>query len=141
MVMVTGQTHKYAGGCHCGAVRFEVELDALAGSRCNCTICTKTNTCNAIVKPAKFRLLTSADAMTHYGRSEVAGRLFCSTCGVQCFGRGHLAELGGDFVSVNLQTFDDVEINDVKIVYWDGRHNNWQSGTRETPWRVDGADA
>ncbi len=36
-------TKKHTGGCHCGKVRFEVELDASkGGSRCNCSICTMT---------------------------------------------------------------------------------------------------
>ena len=39
----------YHGGCHCGAVRFECELD-FAGitSKCNCSICTKTRFWKAI---------------------------------------------------------------------------------------------
>src|SRR5688500_10627089 len=91
------QTNKHTGGCHCGAVRFEVEIDATSGSRCNCTICTKINTLNAIVKPAQFHLLTKESALTRYSRNEVGARFFCTQCGVQCFGRGHLEELGGDF--------------------------------------------
>lgn len=31
----------YKGGCHCGAVRFEVEApERLECSECNCSICT-----------------------------------------------------------------------------------------------------
>ena len=31
-----------AGGCHCGAVRFEAELpDAFEVEDCNCTMCAK----------------------------------------------------------------------------------------------------
>ena len=26
----------HTGGCHCGAIRYEVELDASRGGRCNC---------------------------------------------------------------------------------------------------------
>jgi hypothetical protein len=55
---------------------------------------------------------------------------------VHCFGSGHLAELGGDFVSINYNTLDDVDPLDVKVSYWDGRHDNWQAGARDNPWRI-----
>ena len=47
----------HTGGCHCGAVRFEVELDATRGSRCNCSICNKVSQLGCIVKPDAFRLV------------------------------------------------------------------------------------
>jgi hypothetical protein len=58
----------------------------------------------------------------------------CKTCGITCFSRGHLAEVGGDYVSVNLDSLDDVDPADVKVVHWDGRHDNWHAGPRDTPW-------
>ena len=57
----------YHGGCHCGAVRFECELD-LAGitSKCNCSICTKTRFWKAIARADDFRLSRGDDALTEY---------------------------------------------------------------------------
>jgi hypothetical protein len=128
---------KHAGGCHCGAVRFEVQVDASKGSRCNCTICTKVAWLGSIVKPDAFTLVSGAESLSAYEwGGKVSRRCFCKHCGVQCFGEGHLEMLGGDFVSVNLNSLDDVDPRDVKVVYWDGRHNNWQAGAREKPWSI-----
>lgn len=126
---------RHTGTCHCGAVRFEVEVDASKGSRCNCRICTKLGATTSIVAPAAFTLRTDDSLLLGYG-NEYGTRSFCRTCGIFCFGRGHLEMLGGDYVSVNLDCLDDIDPADRTIAYWDGRHDNWQAGPRSTPWPV-----
>jgi len=127
----------HTGGCHCGAGRYQVEIDASHGSRCNCSICNKVSQLGGLVKPEAFRLLSGEDSITKYGfNHNVSKRSFCKHCGVHCFGAGHLAVLGGDFVSINLNTLDDVDPLDVKVIYWDGRHDNWQAGPNDQPWRI-----
>jgi hypothetical protein len=118
-------------------VRFRVELDATAGTRCNCSICQKLGTTTTIIKPEALTVLAGEDQLSSYVWGHAVGkRFFCRTCGVSCFGRGHLAELGGDYVSVPLNTLDDTDVNEVSVSHWDGRHNNWQAGPRKTPWPV-----
>jgi hypothetical protein len=125
----------HRGSCHCGAVRFQVAVDASKGSRCNCSICTKVAQTGGIVKPAAFALLSGEDSLgTYEWGHKISKRYFCRSCGIHCFARGHLAELGGDYVSVNLNCLDDAELANTQVTYWDGRHNNWQAGTRSTPW-------
>ncbi|HKO47224.1 MAG TPA: GFA family protein [Polyangiaceae bacterium] len=126
----------HAGGCHCGAVRYQATIDVSQGGRCNCSICNKVSQLAAIVKPEAFQLLSGRDSITEYAFGSVSRRSFCKHCGIHCFGAGHLAELGGDFVSVNLNTLDDVDPLDVKVIYWDGRHDNWQAGPSDQPWRM-----
>lgn len=128
---------RHSGGCHCGAIRFEVSVDASRGGRCNCSICNKVAQLGAIVKPEAFTLLAGADSITEYAWGmKISRRSFCKHCGVHCFGRGHLAQLGGDYVSVNFNTLDDVDPLDVTVTHWDGRHDNWQAGPRSTPWPI-----
>jgi hypothetical protein len=128
---------KHQGSCHCGAVRFEVTLDAIKGARCNCTICNKLGTTNDSVKPEAFTLLSGEAHLSSYEwGTKVGKRFFCRVCGVSCFGRGHLAEYGGDFVSISYNCLDDVDLAEVEVLYWDGRHDNWEAGPRSTPWPI-----
>jgi hypothetical protein len=131
-------TTTYRGGCHCAAVRFEAELDLSRGvSACNCSICVKRNAAGAMVKPDAFRLLSGEDCLSGYAwGAKVSHYYFCNRCGIQLFGRGHLAELGGDYVAVNVRCLDGIDPALLVHHHWDGRHNNWQAGPRSTPWPV-----
>jgi hypothetical protein len=137
MTTPTTTPTQHTGGCHCGAIRFEVEIDASKGAMCNCSICTKLGAVGAIVKPAAFRLVSGeAEMSTYEWGGRISQRKFCKHCGVYCFAYGHMDVLGGDYVSINLNSLDDFDRGRVKIGYWDGRHNNWQGGMRETAWPV-----
>jgi hypothetical protein len=78
-------THR--GGCHCGAVRFEVDAPAeLELSECNCSICRRTGYLHLIVPRSRFRLLAGRDRLTSYRfNTGTAEHLFCATCGVKSF--------------------------------------------------------
>jgi hypothetical protein len=123
----------HRGSCHCGAVHFEVLVDATSGSRCNCTVCTKTATTGQLTRPGSLTVTKGREALSGY-RTGSATRHFCKHCGVHLWGDGHVPELGGDFLSVNLNALDDIDLVEVRIGYFDGRHNNWGAGLRDAPW-------
>lgn len=116
----------YQGSCHCGAVRFEVDVDLSAGtSRCNCTVCTKAGAWGALVKPSAFRLLSGSEVLSDYSRSEAAHARFCKVCGIRPFGHGDIPQIGGAYYSVNLNCLDGVDLTGVPVRYLDGRSNTW----------------
>jgi len=127
----------YKGSCHCGAVRFEADIDLAQGTnKCNCTICTKTRNWNAIIKPAAFRLVAGEDAVSDYRfASKQGSHLFCKTCGVRTFERGHVKEIGGDYVSIKLASLDEVdplEFIEAPVRHANGRDNKWWEPPAET---------
>jgi hypothetical protein len=137
METTSTQAKKHLGSCHCGALRFAVVVDATKGSRCNCTVCMKIGATTTIAAPSALEVLSDESTHGTYEWGWKSGkRFFCKSCGVHAYSRGHLEQLGGDYVSINLNALDDVDLRDVSVTYWDGRHDNWQAGARETPWPV-----
>jgi hypothetical protein len=127
----------YKGSCHCGAVKFEADIDFAQGTgKCNCSICTKTRNWSAIIKPDAFRLISGEDAVSDYRfGSKQGSHLFCKTCGVRTFERGHVKEIGGDYVSIKVASLDDVdpkELVEATVKFSNGRDNQWWESPVET---------
>ena len=127
----------YHGSCHCGAVRFEADIDLAAGTgKCNCSFCTKMRNWNVVLKPEAFRLLAGEDSLSDYRFGTLQGHhLFCRACGIHAFSRGDIPEIGGAFVSVQLACLDDAdpaELAEAPVRYADGRNNAWWNPPAET---------
>jgi hypothetical protein len=120
----------YRGSCHCGAVRFEADLDLTQATyRCNCSICRRTRFWPAVARSEGFRLLAGESELTEYLFNTRKNRhYFCRHCGVRPFGIGTETPIGPMY-GVNLGCLDDVsdeEIARAPITYVDGRADRWQ---------------
>jgi hypothetical protein len=117
----------YKGGCQCGAVRFEVDFDPSQGTtRCNCTVCTRTQWWGINVKPGAFRLLSGGEALGDYSKSEAGHARFCKVCGIRSFGHGNIPEMGGDYYAVNANCLDGANLAGIQVTYLDGLHDTWE---------------
>lgn len=102
------------GGCHCGAVRFHVDLDLdQPAVTCNCSICSRSGTILSFAPAAQFTLDRGEDHLTDYQfNKRVIHHLFCKTCGIKTFGRGTMPD-GKEMVAVNVRCLDDVDLGAV----------------------------
>lgn len=119
-------THR--GGCHCGAVRFEVRAPAvLHVLECNCSICSKAGYLHLIVARAAFTLLGDPAALTEYRfNTGVARHLFCRRCGIKSF---YVPRSHPDGISVNARCLDPGSVESMTVRPYDGR--DWERA-RET---------
>jgi len=122
-------TATYHGSCHCGAVRFEVDLD-LANDEildCNCSVCTKKGIVHVIVPPQRFRRLTpTAPLSTYRFGTQVAKHTFCPTCGMHPF---YTPRSHPDHVDVNVRCLDDLDWRSLTVRPFDGR--NWEQNVEQ----------
>lgn len=112
----------YSGGCHCGAVRFEVEAAlSIEVEDCNCSICRKSGFLHLIVPLSRFRLLKGEASLTTYTfNTGVAKHTFCRVCGVKPF---YTPRSNPDGIDVNVRCFDNTPEH-ITVVPFDGQ--NWE---------------
>jgi hypothetical protein len=116
-----GEAKMHSGSCHCGAVRYEVELDTSGSAlTCNCSMCGRSGAMLMFTAPDKFTLLSGEDNLTDYlFKSHVIHHVFCKTCGIKPFARG--VGPNGPMVAVNLRCLEGVDVFTQPTTQVDGK--------------------
>lgn len=112
---------KHQGGCHCGKVRYEVEMDLKKAISCNCSICMKRGSLLDFTPASRFTLLSDENDLTDYqfNKKEIH-HLFCSTCGILSFGKGSLPD-GTKMIAVNVRCLDGFNPDEIIIEAVNGK--------------------
>jgi hypothetical protein len=114
----------YQGGCHCGAVRFQVAVapQEQVAVDCNCSICRKKGILHLIVPLECFQLLAGEDALTTYTfNTGIAKHTFCRVCGIHPFYRPRSHP---DAIDINIRCLDDDVLSHFQVEPFDGA--NWE---------------
>jgi len=111
----------YTGGCHCGAVRYEVQTDLAFTATCNCSMCSKMGWIMTFVPASQFTLLSGEDQLIDYQfHKKVIHHLFCKTCGIRSFGRG-VDKDGNGTVCVNVYCLEGVDRSTLQPQMFNGK--------------------
>ena len=115
-------THQ--GGCHCGAVRWEVDLpEAFEVEDCNCSICAMSGNIHVIVPASRFRIRQGTENLAEYTfNTGAAKHRFCKTCGIKSF---YIPRSNPDGFAVTWRCIDGWETLNATVNSFDGQ--NWEA--------------
>lgn len=130
---MTGEAEKRFGQCHCGAVRFEVELSDGLNSvrRCTCSYCRMRGAVAVSAALDGIRFVRGQEALTSYRfNTGAAQHFFCSLCGIYTHHqrRSNQAQYG-----VNVACLDGISPFDFsEVPVLDGVHHPNDTGLPAT---------
>lgn len=110
------------GSCHCKKVTYEVEIDLTQPViECNCSHCQIKGLLLSFVPENSFKLTHGEDAQTEYRfNTNKIQHLFCTTCGVQCFGKAADGN-GVPTVAINVRTLQDIDMSSLNLMPYNGK--------------------
>lgn len=117
----------FAGGCMCGAVRYESQVAPLVVAHCHCVDCRKssgTGHCTHLAVPKDA--FTATGALSFYARPADSGNVvergFCPTCGAAVYSTNAGMP---DLVFPRASSLDDPEVAKPQMVVYASRAPSW----------------
>ena len=112
----------YCGSCHCGAVRFRIDCEAISEAlRCNCSICARKNAPMSTVyfQPSQIQIEGLENCAVYHWNDGDVNHYFCKACGIYPF---HDTLQKPQYYRVNLACIDGLDCSALKMRHFDGRH-------------------
>jgi hypothetical protein len=122
-----------AGGCHCGAIRYEVEGEALAHTLCHCRDCRRSAGAPMIgwaMYQAEAVKITRGTPKV-YTSSEHGRRHFCPVCGTGLFYTN--AEILPGMIDIQSATYDDPDAVPAQAHVQVAERIGWMEHVHELP--------
>ena len=111
----------YSGGCQCGAVKFEADLDLDETLTCNCSRCQRLGSVLTFTPRGKFTLKSGEGSLTEFlfNKNKIRHQ-FCKTCGIEPFAFAERRD-GSQAAAVNVNCLDGVDPRALKSKHVDGK--------------------
>ncbi len=111
----------YQGGCHCGAIAFELDGEISEAYDCNCSMCRRRGGLLGFFPREALVLKTPETAMgTYRFNQHRIEHHFCPACGIAPFSEGVDPRSGTRTAAVNLRCLPALDLSTLKIVQIDG---------------------
>ncbi|RZO86220.1 MAG: GFA family protein [Oceanococcus sp.] len=124
---------KQTGGCHCGAIRYEIEGESLTHALCHCSDCRRHAGAPMVgwtMYPQNALRITQG-APKVYASSEHGRRQFCAECGTGLFYAN--AETLPGLIDIQSGTYDDPEAVPARIQIQVAERVSWMASAHELP--------
>ena len=122
-----------AGGCHCGAIRYEVEGEPLTHALCHCSDCRRHAGAPMVAWTMypEASLKVTQGVPKVYESSKLGRRHFCGNCGTGLF--YYNAEMLPGIVDVQSATYDAPEAVPARAHIQVAERIQWMERAHELP--------
>ena len=124
---------RITGGCHCGAIRYEVNGDLIVHALCHCTDCRRHAGAPMVgwaMYAADAVEVTQGEAKI-YASSEHGRRHFCANCGTGLFYVNEHAMPG--IIDIQSGTYDDPDVVPPVVHIQIAERIGWMARAHELP--------
>lgn len=120
------------GGCHCGAIRYEMTAEVAHHALCHCTDCRKASGAPAVAwaMAAADQVTITGEPLT-YASSEHGRRLFCGACGTSLFYTNEVIFPG--MIDVQSATLDDPDSIPLQAQIQTAERIGWMEHLEDLP--------